>query len=100
MFIADNKFNGDIGEWDVSNVESMTRMFYRESFIPGVIFIPAIFNRDIGKWKTGKVTNMESMFYVATNFDQDIFSWVVSKVANHDNIFEGCNIRDDHKPNF
>jgi len=47
MFRGSNKFNCDIGEWDISNVTNMVFMFYN-----------AIkFNKDIGGWNTSNVIN-------------------------------------------
>ena len=44
-------FNGDISEWDVSNVRNMSYMFRG-----------CRFNGDISKWNVSKVSNMYSMF--------------------------------------
>lgn len=46
-----SKFNGDISQWDVSNVENMEGMFERSNF-----------NRDISKWDVSSVKHMTSMF--------------------------------------
>ena len=46
-------FNGDISNWNTSNVTDMSFMFYDcESF-----------NQDISDWDVSNVTNMSSMFY-------------------------------------
>ena len=45
-------FNGDISEWDVSNVENMTWMFSRCK----------AFNQDISKWDVSNVKDMSYMF--------------------------------------
>ena len=46
-----SKFDGDISNWDVSNVTSMATMFaYSE------------FNGDLSKWDVSKVTIMREMF--------------------------------------
>ena len=45
-------FNGDISDWDVSNVQDMYGMFRGAKF----------FNGDISKWNVGKVTDMSYMF--------------------------------------
>ena len=45
------KFDGDISEWDVSNVTNMYEMFYASKF-----------NGDISNWKVSKVETMEEMF--------------------------------------
>jgi surface protein len=64
------KFNGDISEWDVSNVTNMKNMFrYSE------------FNKDISKWNTGNVTHMDFMFS-NSKFNQKINSWNTKKVMS------------------
>ena len=47
-------FNGNISDWDVSNVENMTAMFQGAS----------AFNQDLSAWgdKLGNVTTMSNMF--------------------------------------
>ena len=45
-------FNGDVSEWDVSNVTDMKVMFYKCKS----------FNQNISKWNVSNVTNMASMF--------------------------------------
>ena len=47
------KFNGDISEWDVSNVEDMYDMFYGCND----------FNCNLNKWNVNKVKDMRDMFY-------------------------------------
>ena len=44
--------NGDISNWDVSNVEDMNDMFYGSSF-----------NGDITSWDVSNVEYMNYMFY-------------------------------------
>jgi surface protein len=44
-------FNGDISQWDVSNVESMLCMFTGSEF-----------NGDISNWNVSKVENMAHIF--------------------------------------
>lgn len=46
-----NKFNGDISQWDVSNVTNMQSMFEG-----------SYFNGDISLWNVSNVTNMSCMF--------------------------------------
>ena len=44
-------FNGDISNWDVSNVKNMFNMFCKSKF-----------NGDISKWKVAEDTDLEYMF--------------------------------------
>ena len=48
MFYGANVFNGDISEWDTSNVNNMYEAFAYAS----------AFNSDISKWDTSKVQDM------------------------------------------
>ena len=48
---VNKSFNGDISQWDVSNVKDMTEMFYHSKF-----------NGDISKWNVNDDTNMKYMF--------------------------------------
>ncbi|MCY4160256.1 MAG: BspA family leucine-rich repeat surface protein, partial [Flavobacteriaceae bacterium] len=63
-------FNGDISNWDTSQVNTMVGMFqYATSF-----------NGDISNWDTSNVTDMRWMFNGATSFSQDISNWDVMHV--------------------
>ena len=46
-----SKFNGDISQWDVSNVRDMSHMFARSNF-----------NGDISKWDVSNVEYTKGMF--------------------------------------
>ena len=83
-------FNGDISEWDVSNVTNMNSMFYGCKS----------FNQDISKWDVSNVTNMNRMFNGCKYFNQDISGWNVSNVKNRIYIFSGCPIDEKYKPKF
>tara|TARA_Y100000389_G_scaffold33123_1_gene28179 strand:- start:339 stop:2522 length:2184 start_codon:yes stop_codon:yes gene_type:complete len=76
-------FNFDIGNWDVSGVTNMSRMFSRAN----------AFNKDIDSWDVGNVNNMNAMFQDDTGniiFNKDIGSWNVSNVTNMANMFQGA----------
>ena len=71
-------FNGDISEWDVSNVENMASMFAYSDFDCS--------NGDISEWDVSNVTNMECIFF-ESYFNGDISKWDVSNVENMNNMF-------------
>ena len=87
---ANLDFNGDISNWDVSNVKNMYGMFYKCTN----------FNIDISDWDVSNVTNMGYMFCGCESFNQDISNWNVSKVKDYYFIFRDCDIQDKYKPKF
>ncbi|UII76615.1 BspA family leucine-rich repeat surface protein [Flagellimonas sp. HMM57] len=80
MFQDAKQFNGDIGDWDVSNIVTMDGMFVRASS----------FNQDIGGWNTENVTGMSFMFEGASSFDQNIGGWNTAKVTDMTYMFIGA----------
>jgi surface protein len=66
----------NINSWDVSNVTSMTFMFYNSAF-----------NQSLNSWDVNSVTNMSNMFESATSFNGNITSWDVSSVITMNNMF-------------
>ena len=99
----------DISEWDVSNVESMSHMFYWCNELKSVGYLSnwdvsnvksmrCMFSwckelksvGDISKWNVSKVTDMNSMFNNCKKFNQDIAGWNVSNVTNMAFMFYGC----------
>ena len=81
-------FNGDISQWDVSNVKNMSWMFRNTDF-----------NGDISKWNVSNVEEMRYMFCLS-KFNQDISKWDVSKVKHYNQIFYSCPIEEKYKPKF
>lgn len=77
MFNGATSFNGDIGDWDVSNVSIMSAVFFNASS----------FNQDISAWNVSNVTTMRLLFASASSFDQNIASWDVSKVTDMRGMF-------------
>merc|ERR1712161_58009 len=77
------KFNGDVSDWDVSNVIDMRKMFKGASR----------FNDDVSSWDVSSVTNMDGMFNRASEFRQNLCSW---KVEVYENMFEGslCSVEE------
>ena len=47
----ESKFNGDISQWNVSNVDDMDRMFMDSEF-----------NGHLSKWNVSKVTSYSNVF--------------------------------------
>ena len=108
-------FNGDISEWNVSNVKNMSGMFWAcKSFDKDISNLDVSnvtdmsymfsecesFNQDISNWDVSNVTNMRAMFSYCKSFNQDISSWDVSKVKNMNNVFNDCQIKEKYKPKF
>ncbi len=77
MFAYTSSFNGNISNWNTSNVTNMSYMFYGADS----------FNQDIGSWNTSSVTNMSYMFYEATSFNGNISNWNTSNVTNMSYMF-------------
>lgn len=80
MFAGASNFNGDLSNWDVSNVTSMNGVFMNASS----------FNGNISTWNTSNVTDMRSMFAEATAFNANITNWDVSKVTTMSGMFRGA----------
>lgn len=72
-FQSASKFNGAIGNWDVSNVTTMANMFLGAS----------AFNQPLNDWgsKTSNVTDMYRIFFAASAFNQPLNNWNVSSVT-------------------
>ena len=79
IFFGAEFFNGDISEWDVSSVTTAAAMFVDA----------ASFNGDLSKWDVSSVTNMAAMFGGATVFNSDLSKWDVSHVTDMFGIFGG-----------
>ena len=75
-----SRFNGDISNWDVSEVTDMNHMFA----------FAAAFNGDISTWNVARVTDMHNMFARAAAFNGDISAWNVARVTDMWNMFYGA----------
>ncbi len=83
LFTSHKKYNGDISQWNVSKVTSMSNMFKGSKF-----------NGDISNWNTSKVVDMSKMF-VKSQFIKDISQWDVSKVSNMKQMFKSSKFNGD-----
>ena len=94
------KFNGNISNWDVSNVNNMTATFLSSKFNQDIsnwnvsnaesmvwMFAESEFNQDISNWNVSKVNFMTWMF-ARSEFNQDISNWNVNNVYDMSNMFE------------
>ncbi|MDI6022815.1 BspA family leucine-rich repeat surface protein [Leucobacter sp. UT-8R-CII-1-4] len=72
MFVEAYGFNGDVSDWNVTNVTDMQGMFAYAT----------AFNQPIGGWNVANVADMSSMFTAASGFNQDISAWNVANVTN------------------
>lgn len=69
------RFNGDISEWDVSNVVYMNNMFAN-----------SIFNGDISDWDVSGVKDVSGMF-ADSKFDGDLSKWKFENLESYYHIF-------------
>ena len=96
------KFNGDISQWNVSNVEKMEFMFAVSNFNGDIsdwdvskvedmycMFNESKFNGDISGWDVSNVKDMNGMF-ANSEFNGDISGWDVSNVKDMGYIFQNC----------
>jgi len=78
--------HGPIGEWDVSKVTDMNKLFYNSATIK----FSQAFNLDISKWDVSRVTDMNAMFHSASAFEGDLSKWDVSSVKDMQSMFWGA----------
>ncbi len=86
MFLNNKEFNNDISEWNVSNVKDMRYMF-KTSY----------FNGDISEWDVSKVQSTEYMFK-DSKFNQNISNWKIKNNCDTNEMFDRCSIEDKYKP--
>jgi hypothetical protein len=107
LFWQFDEFNGDISQWDVSNVEDMSCMFQESAFSGDIshwntknvhymnaMFSSSEFNGDISQWDVSNVEDMKFMF-CESNFNGDISHWNVSKVFDMSYMFKKSSFKGD-----
>ena len=82
LFKDFEEFEGDISQWDVSNVKNMSHMFHG---IAGAS--SGEFRSDISNWDVSNVEDMSGMFWWVVIPDLDLNKWNVSKVKNMSHMF-------------
>jgi surface protein len=76
-----SKFNGDLSQWNVSNVTNMSYMFEKSQF-----------NNNLRTWDVSNVTNMGGIFR-GSQFNGDISQWDVSNVVDMSYMFSRFKIQ-------
>ena len=80
MFNQAIKFNSNISNWDMRNVQYMGYMFaWAEHF-----------NQPIDSWNTSNVKNMENMFALTKNFNQNLTNRDTSNVEKMEGMFNSA----------
>lgn len=72
MFYNAHLFNQDISDWNTANVRVMRSMFDQAH----------AFNQPIGKWNVGRVEDMFGMFAYTRSFNQPLNNWNTQNVTN------------------
>ncbi|MFT5668217.1 MAG: surface protein [Vicingaceae bacterium] len=72
MFFGALNFNGNINNWNVSNIQNMRSMFF-DCFV---------FNQPLNNWDVSSVTNFYGFLGGAYNFNQPINNWDVSSAID------------------
>ena len=80
MFSGASNFNGQVLNWDTSNLTAFGGVFKGAS----------AFNQDLSRWDTSSGQVFYSTFNGATSFNQDLSSWDVSMGLFFDEMFKGA----------
>ena len=85
MFEGCTNFNGNIINWDVSNVTKFNR-----GGTVGMFSGCSFFNQNIGNWNVSSETNMTAMFSGCSRFNQDLSSWHMDNKTSLSGMFFSC----------
>lgn len=93
------KFNGDLNDIDVSNIEDFTSLIVLinksaikiNTKLDKPHIMKRIFcNVDISKWDVSNMKNAQGMFMDCKNFNCDLSNWNVKNLENGNAMFAGC----------
>ena len=99
------EFNGDINEWDMSNVKTTEGMFFGCTKFKGdlskwdtkslriadrMFFNCEKFNSDISKWNVKALYSANNMFFNCRSFNQNLNDWDVNNLICMDSMFSDC----------
>jgi hypothetical protein len=62
----------NISNWDISNVDNISFMF----------FFATSFNQSLISWDTTNITNLKYMLYGASAYNQPLSEWLLEKINN------------------
>jgi uncharacterized delta-60 repeat protein len=86
--LSDTDFNQPIGNWNVSKVVNMSRLFSSNSFGNRNV----AFNQNLSNWDVSRVTAFDTAFASANNFNNGgaPLTWKATRATVFQNIFENC----------
>ncbi len=90
MFANADSFNGNLSNWDTSNITNMAQVFNGIDEFQGM---------GIETWNTQNVASMDNMFASATAFDQNLGNWDISSVTNMENMLDGTAMSNENYGN-
>lgn len=95
LFYLFPEFNGNISNWNTSNVFDFSFMFYKCKFNQDIsnwkfnnviymnnMFEDSKFNKDISNWKFSKTLRTIQEIFLNSEFDQDISNWILPNFCN------------------
>lgn len=107
-------FDGDISDWDVSNVKDMSCMFLESNFtgkygdisnwdVSNVEIMHSMFDRskfsgDISDWDVSNVIDMRWMFARCETFNNDISKWKINRKCVMDSMFLDSSLDKKYRP--
>ncbi|MFK7814104.1 MAG: BspA family leucine-rich repeat surface protein [Maribacter sp.] len=82
MFSGCYLFNGNMNDWDVSNVTDMSYL----------LIAARIFNQPLDQWDVSNVENMSGMLFACNEFNQPIGNWITSSLTDTSRMFNSASV--------